>query len=348
MSRSNRWIPDRAAGRSWSRWSRPALPLVVVVGAAVPRRREHRLARDVARGRGRRAVDRARRRRRRGRHRDGHAGRAPSASSAAICCSPSTTARSRTSPTSWTCCTASGAATTLRYTVLRLGTREVIDVRLAPIPGGPGVALLRARGGRHLHAARRRRGPAAAPARSGDAALLLAAVAFFGVFTFSFSGRLDRLDWVFYWADAISILALPPLFLHFTLVFPERPRRWTARRRGPRARGWSPTRRRSCSGSRASSPSRAARATRRSFVRIIDALDRIEFLYLAVVLHRRPGRPDARAVAGAARSRRGGSCAGSPGARRSAPGRSRSATRCRTRSASSRRCRCSCRRFRSA
>ncbi len=58
-------------------------------------------------------------------------------------------------------------------------------------------------------------------------------VAFFGVFTFSFSGRLDRLDWIFYWADAIAILALPPLFLHFTLVFPDRPRRWTG---GPHGR----------------------------------------------------------------------------------------------------------------
>jgi S1-C subfamily serine protease len=30
-------------------------------------------------------------------------------------------------------------ASTLRYTVLRLGTREVIDVRVAPIPNGPGA-----------------------------------------------------------------------------------------------------------------------------------------------------------------------------------------------------------------
>jgi hypothetical protein len=51
-------------------------------------------------------------------------------------------------------------------------------------------------------------------------------LAFFGTFTFSFSGRLDRLDWFFYWADAVSELLLPPLFLHFALVFPERPRPW--------------------------------------------------------------------------------------------------------------------------
>ena len=48
-------------------------------------------------------------------------------------------------------------------------------------------------------------------------------VAFFGVFTFSFNGPFDRLDWVFYWGDAVALALLPPLLLHFTLVFPERP-----------------------------------------------------------------------------------------------------------------------------
>ena len=51
-------------------------------------------------------------------------------------------------------------------------------------------------------------------------------VAFFGVFAFSFSGRFDRLDWVFFWADEVSILLLAPLFLHFALVFPERSSGW--------------------------------------------------------------------------------------------------------------------------
>ena len=45
-------------------------------------------------------------------------------------------------------------------------------------------------------------------------------VAFFGLFTFSFSGRLDRVDWVFYWGDAIAVMVRPPLFVHFALVFP--------------------------------------------------------------------------------------------------------------------------------
>src|SRR5262249_35425315 len=46
-------------------------------------------------------------------------------------------------------------------------------------------------------------------------------VAFFGVFTFSFNGPFDRLDWIFYCGDAIAF-ALPPLLLHFTMVFPQR------------------------------------------------------------------------------------------------------------------------------
>ena len=50
------------------------------------------------------------------------------------------------------------------------------------------------------------------------------AVAFFGAFTFSFTGRFDRADWFFYWADEVALLMLAPLFLHFALVFPERPR----------------------------------------------------------------------------------------------------------------------------
>src|SRR4029434_9237911 len=116
---------------------------------------------------------------------------------------------------------------TLRYTVRRLGTREVLDLRLAPAPSGPGALyfVLAAVGVFTLLV-----GGAVRLRRPRDPATLhffWLSVAFFGVFTFSFSGRLDRLDWVFYWADAVSMLALPPMFLHFTQVFPERPRRWS-------------------------------------------------------------------------------------------------------------------------
>ncbi len=51
-------------------------------------------------------------------------------------------------------------------------------------------------------------------------------VAFFGTLAFTPSGRYDRLDYFFDWADLVARLALPPLFLHFALGFPERPNAW--------------------------------------------------------------------------------------------------------------------------
>jgi two-component system NtrC family sensor kinase len=59
-------------------------------------------------------------------------------------------------------------------------------------------------------------------------------VAFFGVLSFSPSGRYDRLDYFFEWADVVARLVLPPLFLHFALVFPERPHSWIRTRAGRR------------------------------------------------------------------------------------------------------------------
>jgi two-component system NtrC family sensor kinase len=121
---------------------------------------------------------------------------------------------------------AAEAGMSARYTVLRLGTREVVDLRVAPVPNGSrpfyfflasvGIFTLLIGGAVRL---RRPRDPTTLH-------FFWLSVAFFGVFTFSFSGRLDRLDWVFYWADVASMLLLPPLFLHFALVFPEPGRRW--------------------------------------------------------------------------------------------------------------------------
>ncbi len=176
---------------------------------------------------------------------------------------------------------AAGRESSFRYTVLRLGTREVIDVRLAPVPGGAGglYFVLAAVGTFTLlvgGAVRLRR-----PQDPATLHFLWLAVAFFGVFTFSFSGRLDRLDWVFYWADAISILVLPPLFLHFTLVFPERPRRLRGGRVGRAlivaaylpavilGLAWVLAVARSTSDTTA-------------FVRVTAVLDRAEILYLAL------------------------------------------------------------------
>ena len=129
---------------------------------------------------------------------------------------------------------AASPGTAVRYTVLRLGAPEILELEVAPIPNGvrPFYFVLAAIGIFTLLV-----GGAVRLLRPSDAATLhffWLSVAFFGLFTFSFSGRLDRLDWIFYWGDVAAILTLPGLFLHFTLVFPERTRGWLSGR-GARA-----------------------------------------------------------------------------------------------------------------
>jgi hypothetical protein len=170
---------------------------------------------------------------------------------------------------------------TLRYTVLRLGSRDVIDVRVAPVPGGPGILyfLLAGVGTFTLlvgGAVRLRR-----PRDPATLHFLWLSVAFFGVFTFSFSGRLDRLDWVFFWADEVSILALPPLFLHFTLVFPERSSRLNGTRVGRLLEVANYTPAIVLGLTRVVSLARAS-TDAAQFVRISNVLERMEFLNLAV------------------------------------------------------------------
>jgi PAS domain S-box-containing protein len=172
---------------------------------------------------------------------------------------------------------------THRYTTLRLGSREVIDVRLAPVPTGRGALyfVLAAVGIFTLLV-----GGAVRLRRPRDPATLhffWLAVAFFGVFTFSFSGRLDRLDWVFYWADIISILALPPLFLHFAMVFPERPRQWSG---GPAGLAivlvaYAPA---VVLGLLSIAAVARSASDGAAFVRTTTVLERLEFLYLAACL----------------------------------------------------------------
>jgi hypothetical protein len=112
------------------------------------------------------------------------------------------------------------------YTLIRTKTREPLRLSLAPIPSG-------ARGLYYVLAAvgifsllvgagvRFRR-----PDNQATLHFFWLTVAFFGMLAFSFSGRLDTLDWVIYWADVVCTLLLPPLIVHFALVFPERPHSW--------------------------------------------------------------------------------------------------------------------------
>ena len=112
--------------------------------------------------------------------------------------------------------------TRLAYMLLRLGSRQALQVSLAPAPHGSSMYFVLAAVGLFTLLV----GASVRLRRPDDQATLhffWLCVAFFGVFTFSFSGPFDRLDWVFYWGDAIAFALLPPLLLHFALEFPERP-----------------------------------------------------------------------------------------------------------------------------
>jgi two-component system, NtrC family, sensor kinase len=110
----------------------------------------------------------------------------------------------------------------LTYTLVRLGTQQVIEVVLAAAPRGNSMYYVLAAVGLFTLLV----GASVRLKRPHDQATLhffWLCVAFFGAFTFSFNGPFDRLDWVFYWGDAVAQALLPPLLLHFTLVFPQRP-----------------------------------------------------------------------------------------------------------------------------
>ncbi len=165
------------------------------------------------------------------------------------------------------------------YTLLRLGSQQIATVSLAPMPAGTGLFyyVLAAVGIFTLLV-----GAAVRARRPTDQATLhffWLSVAFFGVFTFSFSGRLDRVDWIFYWGDVIALSVLPPLFLHFTLVFPERPHmpgysatleRWLPAIYLPGA----------VLGSTRTLAVLRSSVDPEYFIRVVSLLDRLEYVYL--------------------------------------------------------------------
>jgi two-component system NtrC family sensor kinase len=121
---------------------------------------------------------------------------------------------------------ASRAGTTLPYVILRAQARQQTTVDVAPVPSSPlGLYFALAAVGVFSllvgASVRLRR-----PDHQTTLHFFWLTVAFFGVMAFSFTGKLDALDWTFYWGDLTAQLLLPPLFLHFALVFPERPDAW--------------------------------------------------------------------------------------------------------------------------
>ncbi len=121
---------------------------------------------------------------------------------------------------------AAGAGERLRYTIVRLQTHEQLDLEVAPVPSSPrglytalaAVGIFSLLVGASVRVRR--------PDHQATLHFFWLTVAFFGMMAFSFTGRLDALDWTFYWGDLVAQLMLPALFLHFALVFPDRPDAW--------------------------------------------------------------------------------------------------------------------------
>ena len=172
------------------------------------------------------------------------------------------------------------AGTRLSYTLLRIGSREAVSVSLEEAARPASMYFVLAAVGLFTLIV----GASVRLRRPRDQATLhffWLCVAFFGAFTFSFNGPFDRLDWTFYWGDAVSMALLPPLLLHFTLVFPERPLRQGLPRRpyGLLAAMYAPA----CilAASRITAIARAA-SNGALLSRTLDMLDRFEPVYLLV------------------------------------------------------------------
>jgi two-component system NtrC family sensor kinase len=120
----------------------------------------------------------------------------------------------------------------LQYVLIRQGDSEMLTVQVEGIPTGThwlylalaGVGIFSLLVGTSVRLRR--------PENQATLHFFWLSVAFFGVLAFSYSGRLNTLDWVFYWGDVVATLLLPPLFVHFALVFPERPDSWAKSERG--------------------------------------------------------------------------------------------------------------------
>jgi two-component system, NtrC family, sensor kinase len=121
---------------------------------------------------------------------------------------------------------ASREGATVSYQIAREGQNEALQLSLAPLPSGSprlyyalaAVGIFSLLVGAVVRLRR--------PEHQATLHFFWLTIAFFGVLAFSFSGRLNTVDWVFYWGDVVAMLLLPPLFVHFALMFPERPDAW--------------------------------------------------------------------------------------------------------------------------
>ena len=107
---------------------------------------------------------------------------------------------------------ASTAGRALHYTVLRMRAQRMVDVTVAPAPSSPrglyfvlaAVGIFSLLVGASVRVRR--------PDHQATLHFFWLTVAFFGVLAFSFTGKLDSLDWIFYWGDLTAQLLLPPRY----------------------------------------------------------------------------------------------------------------------------------------
>jgi len=110
----------------------------------------------------------------------------------------------------------------LTYQIIREQEQQALSLRVAPLPKGnvPIYYFLAVVGIFSLGVGTvvyvRRRGVAA------TAHFYLLCMFWFLGYGFSFTGKLDAWDRVFFWMDRVGLLFFPPIFLHFALCFPDR------------------------------------------------------------------------------------------------------------------------------
>lgn len=125
-----------------------------------------------------------------------------------------------------------GANGPVTYQLLRESTREIVPLVLQPIPvvnhtlyyALAAVGIFTIIVGASVRLRR--------PSDQATLHFFWLTVAFFGGLAFKETGEFNLRDWMFYWADAAAWLMLPGLFLHFALVFPDRPQPWVKTDRG--------------------------------------------------------------------------------------------------------------------
>jgi PAS domain S-box-containing protein len=175
---------------------------------------------------------------------------------------------------------AGGDGAALEYTLVRLGARRALTLSLAASPPRQSIYFVLAAVGIFTLLV----GASVRLRRPRDQATLhfyWLCVAFFGAFTFSLYGPFDPLDWIFYWGDASAMALLPPLLLHFTMVFPQRPAGGlTARSRLVVPLIYAPAL--LLIGARVLAVVRGADGNGARFSLVLDILNRAELVYLCV------------------------------------------------------------------